>query len=280
MLPKQNLWHVFVGNLHFLPHNHLCCSQSSELSHSPVTLLLFLDSHPLSSTLPPHLSLLPALLHSSHLTSVCSQHTSEPLNSQSDTKACSLGHIMWLSLTLLLYCSGNVRFTVCLSVWSHQELLGLLCLVEVLTHSWLAKGLYTFTFRSGRVIILFHALWPLSWLLLLLKFLLKCLHRKYWQLQFTPIRTFCLTPISFQHCLCLCRILTHTHTQPQTLSGLHTHTVLSLLRLVTHTLVFWGYQSAECKLSPPKTVTCRQRCLAPCSNPLSSWHKNKSLFPW
>lgn len=60
-----------------------------------------------------------------------------------------------------------------------------------------------------------------------------------------------------------------SHTQTHTHTGILIHTVLSLSRLVTHTLVFRGYQSAECKLSPPKTVTCRQRCLAPCGNPLN-----------
>ncbi len=117
--------------------------------------------------------------------------------------------------------------------------------------------------------------------LLLLKFQLECLHRKYWQLQITPLSTSRLTPISFQHCLCLCRILKHAHTHTHTHTPWHTYTHGSKSLASCHThFGFWGYQSAECKLSPPKTVTCRQRCLAPCGNPLSSWHKNKSLFPW
>lgn len=59
------------------------------------------------------------------------------------------------------------------------------------------------------------------------------------------------------------------------------YTQLEVSRVLSHTLWFFrGYQSAECKLSPRKTVTCHQRCLAPRGNPLSSWHQNKSLFPW
>lgn len=83
-----------------------------------------------------------------------------------------------------------------------------------------------------------------------------------------------LSDTYFLSTLCLWCAIKHTH------AAIDIHTLLSRLCLVTHTLVFRGYQSAECKLSPPKTVTCRQRCLAPCGNPLSSWHKNKSLFPW
>lgn len=58
---------------------------------------------------------LPPSWHSPHLSSVCSRHTSDPLNSPSDTKACSLGHIMWLSLSVLLY-RGDV-LSHCLLVW-------------------------------------------------------------------------------------------------------------------------------------------------------------------
>lgn len=53
------------------------------LTHIPLSFLML-------HTPPPSFS----LSYSSHLTSVCSRHTGEPLNSQSDTKACSLGHIM------------------------------------------------------------------------------------------------------------------------------------------------------------------------------------------
>lgn len=67
----------------------------------------------------------------------------------------------------------------------------------------------------------------------LLKFPLKCLHRKYWQLQINPLCTFLLTPISFQHCLTLSHILKHTHSH--TLA--YIYTVGSLLRLVTRTLL-------------------------------------------
>lgn len=35
--------------------------------------------------------------------SACSRHTSDPLSSQPDTKPCSLGHIMWLRLSALLW---------------------------------------------------------------------------------------------------------------------------------------------------------------------------------
>lgn len=80
---------------------------------APPSSISSLVSPPL---LPPH----PPSLHSSHLTSVCSRRTGEPLNSQSDTKACSLGHIMWLSHSVLVNRSGNVRVTVYLSGSHHS----------------------------------------------------------------------------------------------------------------------------------------------------------------
>lgn len=189
------------------------------LTPAAITHLLFLlvslsnpksHSHSPSSIFPPPpwpgpvSSPSPPSLYSSHLTSVCSRHTSEPLNSQSDTKACSLGHIMWLSLSVLLYRSGNVRATVYLSgvIWPFGRIdTGLI-----------VKGHFFFPRSKVSLFLIVHIVQselsdPFSKSLLPLKFQKECLHRKYWQLQITPLCTLSLTPISFQHCLCLCHIL-------------------------------------------------------------------------
>lgn len=67
--------------------------------------------------------------------------------------------------------------------------------------------------------------------------------------------------------------LSHTHKNWRT----YTHGSESLASCHTH-FSFWGYQSAECKLSPPKTVTCRQRCLGPCGNLLSPGTRTSHYF--
>lgn len=121
------LWFTF-NHLSRFPFSH---SQSAPLTSNtflplvlqPSLLFPFLSlSH---IPLIPHPPLPPPSLHLSHLTSVCSWYASEPLNSQSDTQACSLGHIMWLSRSVSLYRSGNVRPTVYLSGSHHQGCLAL-----------------------------------------------------------------------------------------------------------------------------------------------------------
>lgn len=217
------MWHFFqlrvtLHCLSYPPYSPLTLSPPllqqpsrifSSCSSPSLTPNLILIPHPPYSPHPlarPRLvsSPSPPSLYSSHLTSVCSRHTSEPLNSQSDTKACSLGHIMWLSLSVLLYRSGNVRATVYLSgvIWPFGRIdTGLI-----------VKGHFFFPRSKVSLFLIVHIVQselsdPFSKSLLPLKFQKECLHRKYWQLQITPLCTLSLTPISFQHCLCLCHIL-------------------------------------------------------------------------
>ena len=121
--------HLTALTSHISPPSVLQPSPISSSSSFAVSFAFPRPPYPSSSLLPsshpPHLPSLPSSLHSSHLTSVCSRRTSEPLNCQSDTKACSLGHIMWLSHSVLVNRSGNVRATVYLSGSHHRELFSL-----------------------------------------------------------------------------------------------------------------------------------------------------------
>lgn len=73
--------------------------------------------------------------------------TVERLNSQSDTQACSLGHIMWLRLSVLLHRSGNVRLSVYLSVSQHREFFGLFVSRGIVDTETCAKGFFLWPWK-------------------------------------------------------------------------------------------------------------------------------------
>ena len=194
----------------------------------------------------------------------------------SDTKACSLGHIMWLSRSVFLYRLGECR-SRCLLVWLTPSggIWPFVCCGRMDTDDDIKvrRG------RSDTVItqinLWYYSFWtlqPCSWITSTFEISVGMSAQEVLttsncsSLHFLSDTHFLSTPsVSVSHTQTHWH--THTHTDTHTRNGILIHTAPSLLRLVTHTLVFRGYQSAECKLSPTKTVTCRQRCLAPCGNP-------------
>lgn len=104
----QRLELVHVNSCHMLKWSRGQRSFEDSKRYGPCTV-----QQPQTPPSPPQPSLnLPSFSFQSHLLlcspclppiSACSRHTSDPLSSQPDTKPCSLGHIMWLRLSALLW---------------------------------------------------------------------------------------------------------------------------------------------------------------------------------
>lgn len=205
---------------------------------------LFFSHHPLSL----HILLFPArnrrrLLAGALLGSACSSLTHTCTHTHAGA-ACSLGHKMWLSSSVLP-CRAELQFT-------HRTLITKRLFCVPWEHG---NNSYHQAAHSGNQSVFSVLPTPL----------------------FSPFRVFDChirgekTPA-------------HTNAdnrsaQVGSLSRLVARTLLSGAYQSVERCTPPPLRLAHCR-PLPKTVTRRRRCLAPRGNPASPWHRNKSLFLW